>query len=270
MASTDAETSLSGLATFADEALTRVNRARVGGEAKYKGVYPTVIRLPSVPMIRGLPPIGAMLSSETPHPGPMHRRRRCAGFTLLEVVVTLAILSLLAAATLPTLKSAMDRSIVRDTADRLQALRDGIFNPDPAGNAFFQQVGAYPGRLHQLSQPIVSANAAVSPNSCGGSFNNGQVNGWTPNGPFVKYAITPGVGVGTAMGRIDDVLTRIPPNGGAGELRMTMSDAEVDLVVRLDQELNAGDGPSAGSIQWTPAVGSVTVLNYVLPIGNKC
>jgi prepilin-type N-terminal cleavage/methylation domain-containing protein len=199
----------------------------------------------------------------------MRRRRRIAAFSLLEVMVALAIVAVIAAVTMPTLKSAMDRALVAETAIRLQALRDGIFNPAATGNAFFQQVGATPGRLHQLSQAIVSSDA-TSPNSCGGTFSNGQVTKWKASGPFVKYAVEAGVGLGTPMGQIDDVLIREPPNAAAGVIKLTIAEAEIDLVERLDLELNSGDGIDAGSVQWTPTTSSVTTMSYIVPVGNKC
>lgn len=198
------------------------------------------------------------------------RRRRCKGFTMIEVVVALAILALLASITLPMVMSAIDSAKVRDAADRLTALRDGIYNPATGANAFSQKVGANPGRLHQLSQAIVSNNAAASPNSCGNSFSNTQRNNWNANGPFVKYAIVPGVGLGTALGTIGDILIREPDAAQTGVIKMTMNPADPVLVELLDDYLNSGDGSAAGSVQWTTPVNGVTVLSFVIPINNRC
>lgn len=200
----------------------------------------------------------------------MRRRRRTAAFSLLEIIVALAILAILGAVTLPTIKSGADRAYVAETATRLQALRDGIFNPATGANAFFQVVGSYPGRLSQLSTPIVAQDATNSPNSCGGDYSNGAVNKWTASGPFVKYTIEPGLGLGTPLGRIDDVLVRVPANASAGVLKLIVPEAELDLVARLDLELNSGDGNAAGSVQWVPSATSVTTMSYVIPVGAKC
>jgi prepilin-type N-terminal cleavage/methylation domain-containing protein len=200
----------------------------------------------------------------------MRRRRRTAAFSLMEIIVALAILAILGATTLPTIKSGMDRAYVAETATRLQALRDGIYNPATGANAFFQVVGSYPGRLSQLSTAIVAQDATNSPNSCGGSYPNGAVNKWIASGPFVKYTIEPGVGLGTPMGRIDDVLIREPANAAPGVLKMILPEAELDLVARLDLELNSGDGSGAGSVQWTPSATNVTTMSFEIPVGNKC
>jgi hypothetical protein len=47
-------------------------------------------------------------------------------------------------------------------------------------------------------------------------------------------------------------------------------EAELDLVARLDLELNSGDGNAAGSVQWVPSATSVTTMSYVIPVGAKC
>jgi type II secretory pathway pseudopilin PulG len=188
----------------------------------------------------------------------------------MEVVVALAIMSILAAVTMPSVIGAIDSAKVSETADRLQALRDGIYNPATGANAFSQKVGANPGRLSELSNPIQSGDAANYPNSCGNQFSNGQRNNWNNNGPFVKYAIEPGVGLGTPMGLVSDVLTRVPNSATAGVINLTMLNADVERVVMLDEMLNSGDGSAAGSVQWSTPVNSETTLTFVVPINNKC
>jgi hypothetical protein len=189
---------------------------------------------------------------------------------MIEIVVALAILSLMAAITIPSVMHSIDMARVRDAATRLTALRDGIYDPSAGALAFSQKVGANPGRLSELTTAIVSGNPAVSPNSCGGSFSNGQRNNWAANGPFVKYAIDAGVGLGTAMGTIEDDLIRVPASAATGVLQMMILETDPNLVVMLDEELNAGDGSAAGSVQWSAPANGVTQLTFVVPINNKC
>src|SRR3954468_13460489 len=114
------------------------------------------------------------------------RMKSRAAFTLVEVVVAAVILAMLAAVTIPQVMDALDKKRVRESYDILLELQSGITNTLGTGFIDIVRTGAsatntnmMPGKLSELSEPIISAQLTTYPNSCG---SNGVVN--TTSGSF--------------------------------------------------------------------------------------
>lgn len=197
----------------------------------------------------------------------MRARAGRRGFAMVEALVALAILALLAAVLIPTLKSQLDKSEVSAVAANLQAIREAVL-------AYRENVGFYPQQLVQLStKPGVGG--VTTNNSCGGATPAANVARW--RGPYIAQSITAsGIPSGEVM--IRNTLVRSPanatnPNPPEGTLRVEVADAynSANHAFVSDVE-KAFDGSSndlaTGAIRWTPDVplGTVGVLEFHISI----
>jgi prepilin-type N-terminal cleavage/methylation domain-containing protein len=196
------------------------------------------------------------------------------GFSLIEVVVALAVILILAAVALPSLTGYLDQKRIDATAVQLAAIRDALYNP--AGTGFNQLVGnTNAGRLSELDSVIISGNANYATgtdDSCGGTFSGGQRTNWIARGPFTTYNSERATGMMFPIGMAEDSLTRIPNSANPGVLRLTfltVSLADADL---LDETIDAGNGNASGIVQWTPAApaSGVVTMYYLVTINNDC
>jgi prepilin-type N-terminal cleavage/methylation domain-containing protein len=208
------------------------------------------------------------------HDGPtiLSSKRMRAGamraFTLVEVVVALFIVLVLAAVALPSLSGYLQRKRIDATVTQLTDVATAIF-------AFNTAVGnTYPGRLSELSQTLIASNnsyATGTDNSCGGTFSNGQKNGWDGSGPFVKFFIDRASGMVTPIGQAADSLTRNPNSGTAGNLIINfINNVELTDAVLLDETSDAANGSAAGYIRWGAAVNGIVTMTVWIPIGTDC
>ena len=192
-------------------------------------------------------------------------RRRA--FTLVEVIVALAVMLILAAVALPQLGGHLDQKRVEETADLLAELRDALYGP---ATSFRTVVQANASRLSHLSTPIVNGNQ----DSCGGNYTGVERGRWPNGGPFINWVIDPAAGLRTPIGQAQDLLDRDPNNGGGstGRLRITfpntvtLADAQA-LDIHVDGVLNGG----TGVVQWTPQPGTdMATLWYDVLIDGTC
>lgn len=175
-------------------------------------------------------------------------RRRDGAFSLVEVLVAIAVMVTLAAVIAPAVVRMLDRARVDRAHDSLTTLAAAIFE-------FQADVDSWPAALTQLSEPITTAQS----NSCGGSYG---VKGGAPAkawaGPYINRVVpTSGlpVGIGTALN---------PLVHGTVPLRIVVEGVtEADALV-LDTLVDGDDGPAAGTVQWTGS--GVVTLNWVMPV----
>lgn len=190
--------------------------------------------------------------------------RRSGGFSVVEMVVTLAIIAILMAALLPTISRRVSDSGITALAESLEALRASI-------QRFKAHTGEYPGELSQLKVRPVNGNRL-----CGGTMGLAASNAW--KGPYVASTMGDvGVGIPTGDWVIDDALVRIPASGAdTGRLYMQMQGMKLEDANLLN---NAVDGAAseippqsagldtAGVITWTSiSAASTTTARYGLII----
>lgn len=192
------------------------------------------------------------------------------GFTLVEVTVALMIVLILAAVTIPSLISSSDFQDIKDTRDRLVELKNAVSNASNTG--FYDKVAMYPGRLSELSQPIVASNAGYV-NSCGGQFAGAQVTSWNNAGPFIDTFI-PTTGMPVPIGVVDNVLVRNPTTATAGTLAFRILAVPTPEATELDYLIDNSDGNAAGSLRWvTPSAtagAGYADISYLMSIAAKC
>jgi prepilin-type N-terminal cleavage/methylation domain-containing protein len=205
----------------------------------------------------------------------MPRRSGQSGFSLIEVIVSLAVLLIVAAVALPTVSGAVDQARIDATAAQLEAVRNALYDPSSNGHAFFQEIDANAGRLSELSTVIIANNASYATgtdDSCGDDFGNQHVNRWVANGPFVNFRIDRNTGLPTPIGLAADSLTRIPNDDDPGVLRINfINSVDIEDAKRLDVTIDGANGSAAGAVQWlTPSADGVVTMYYFIPINGEC
>jgi len=203
----------------------------------------------------------------------LHRRRAAShdtryGFSLVELVVSLAVILILAAVALPNVTGYLDQQRIEATIAQLSEVRDALDSP----GGFRQAVGANAGQLSELTTQIWNGASGPPPfprNSCGNTFSNGQVNSWDSAGPYVNFFI-PATGLVTPIGVAEDTLQRIPRSATAGVIRIVITNVAATDAQLLDDAVDAGDGLAAGTIHWSAPAGGVVTLYYQMPIDNRC
>jgi prepilin-type N-terminal cleavage/methylation domain-containing protein len=195
-------------------------------------------------------------------------RHRSIAFTLVEVVVALAVILILAAVALPSLTGYVQQQRVDATAAQLAVVRDALYNPAIPTN-FYETIGTNAGRLSELDSGLIAGDATYATgtdDSCGGTFTNGERNKWT--GPYMVYNSDRSTGMMTPIGRAEDTLTR-----AAGNIsQLTFISASLADAQLFDATVDGGDGYNAGTVRWTPQNGTngLVTLYYRVLINGTC
>lgn len=210
-----------------------------------------------------------------------------AGFTLLEMVIAVAIIAVLGGAVVVGLSGYRERQKVNESHDILRALAATLFRYDTAlaAGANPPTAGRYPLQLYHLSNLITSTattNCALCRNSCGGTatpalnsvYSTTNVTGWTTNGPFFNRDVVLGVGFSIPIGLVRDSLVRTPATAANADNDRARLQIRIDTVLLEHAlDLNAmvdGDaGGGTGTVQWsaTPdGSGRLSSIFWTLPI----
>lgn len=135
----------------------------------------------------------------------MHKLRRLSrGFTVTEMLIVLAIIAILAAATIPTLAGRISVGEGQALAAELGALGSGIQH-------YQENVGAYPARLDYLTQ-LPGSPVDI----CGNPLSAREISAW--RGPYTTRTI-PVFGSGFYLVNLDTIdisLTRSPATQTSG------------------------------------------------------
>jgi prepilin-type N-terminal cleavage/methylation domain-containing protein len=197
----------------------------------------------------------------------MPKAGRRSAFTLVEVIVALAVILILAAVAVPQLGGYLDQKRVEETAALLAQLRDALFGP---ATSFRAEVGANASRLSHLSTPIVNGDD----DSCGSNYSNGERGNWPDGGPYINWIIDPAAGLRTPIGQAQDLLERVPVNGGGstGRLRIrfpntvTLVDAQA-----LDVYVDGVQNGTSGVVHWAQQPGTdMANVYYDVLIDGTC
>jgi prepilin-type N-terminal cleavage/methylation domain-containing protein len=188
--------------------------------------------------------------------------RRDIGFTLIEVVVAIAIMLILASVIAPNLIAFADRERAEVTAAILDDVRVGLVGT----NGYRSKMGLNAGRISQLTNRITPGNAAIDDDSCGGAYKAGDQTTWDANAPFVQFMI-PRNGLVTPIGIAEDTLNRNPNSNSAGVVIVVFKTLDLRDVLLLDNVIDAGNGAAAGLVRWQT---SPLVMAYLVTVDNKC
>lgn len=174
------------------------------------------------------------------------------GFSLIEVLVGLAIVVVLAAVVTPSLVGMLDDARVERGVTSLQNLSDAIA-------AFEEDVKEYPSDLTQLTSPVTRDD----PNSCDGTFSPGHAKQWA--GPYLNRLV-PATGIPIAVGTAENELIR-DGSGQAGVLRIAVPQTTEIDAIEINRRMDGDGDPSGGAVQWTvtDSEGMVTLF-YLTPV----
>lgn len=191
-----------------------------------------------------------------------------AGFTLVEVLVTLVLIALLVGVIVPAVINQLDRGDHTRVISDLQGIRSGA-------KMFRIDVKRYPSTLEQLTvHPDdgtddwgVWTDSSSLPS---GTINTGLKKMW--NGPYLEGAAVTSTtdSLETALGaRISPVFVTTGSLGGVDYLTIEVNGLSADEITVIDSEFDGGDGDTSGRIQRT-GVGTEAnpyILNFlVIPL----
>jgi prepilin-type N-terminal cleavage/methylation domain-containing protein len=192
----------------------------------------------------------------------MLKALRPSGFTLVEIVVAIAIMAIMASVIAPSLIAFADRKRAETAAAMLEDVRVGLVG----ANGFRAKVGKNAGKISQLTNRITAGNAAIDDDSCGNAYKAADQTPWDGNAPFVPYMISRN-GFATPIGTAEDTLNRNPNTNSAGVTVVVFKNVDLRDVLLLDDVIDAGDGIAAGLVQWQA---SPLIMGYIIPVDNKC
>jgi prepilin-type N-terminal cleavage/methylation domain-containing protein len=179
----------------------------------------------------------------------MNTTRR-PGFTLVEVLVILAILAALAAVLVPTVSNQVRKADVGQANGDLTNLRTGV-------EAFLVNVHRYPGTVEQLAYPITAADGDIN----GSTYPSGLVSRW--EGPYIDRTLSEGGTLETGFGALIQDTLLVTTESGVNYLTVRLFGLGEPEALDLDDEIDGGDGNAAGRMRWfgtSPAVDSVHFL----------
>jgi prepilin-type N-terminal cleavage/methylation domain-containing protein len=166
----------------------------------------------------------------------MKKSRERKGFTLPEVLVTLAIVATLAAVLLPALNSQLSKGDAGRAASDLVSLQTAI-------GAFASDVRRYPDSLAQLTTAITTSNTDIND----AAYTSGHVAKW--KGPYLSKSLVsntlPTAFGGTITGDFESLAI-----GGTNFLTVTVAPIaqadfdKVDLII--DETVSA----VSGQLRW--------------------
>lgn len=168
------------------------------------------------------------------------RNQRKNGFTLPEVLVTVAIVAVLAAVVVPTVTSQIGKGDDANFQSSVSNVRTGI-------TAFVSDTRRFPRRLSHLYNPITGLNDLT-----GNAYGNTATR-W--KGPYASGSMLSGDSVALSLAFLQDSL--IDSNLVAGTSGYVVASllgvTSAAAVARLDTLIDGGTGADAGILQW-PAV----------------
>ncbi len=169
--------------------------------------------------------------------GDMRARR---GFTLIEMLVILAIMAALAAVLLPTLTNQIQKSEVGRVTGDLTNLRTAM-------EAFLVDVHRYPGHVHDLGTPITTTDTDADT----AAYPPGLVARW--DGPYLDRVVAAGDSLETGFGgQIQDGFAKVeyPAASGVFYLSVIVTEVSQSDFDRVDAGMDGGDGATDGRLRW--------------------
>lgn len=175
------------------------------------------------------------------------------GFTLVEVLVALAIMVILAATITPNIMGALDRARIERAATTLNAIVEAqaSLEADTNHSAKF---------ISQLGEAVASND----PDICDKNF-TGQASNWA--GPYITR-IAPGTGLPVGIGIAQNQFLFTNQSGNQDLATIIVDDVTIEDARSLDLEVDGIEDGVTGSVRYGAAVNGFVTLNYVFPIPN--
>lgn len=181
-----------------------------------------------------------------------------AGFTLAEMLVAMALLSVLASVVLPAIMGQIGKGEQRRMVSDLRAIHT-------ASTAYFADVGRWPSSLEHLARRIVSSDSDVF----GTGYPSGALTRW--KGPYLDRGDVTG-GIPTAFGGIIAVPLAEGTLNSTSHLRLAVGGIPLDVAQRISEEIEGdpvvgtdGTGDVNGAVRWKDA-GADSLIYLMRPI----
>ncbi len=175
------------------------------------------------------------------------------GFTLAEVLVTIAIIAIMAAVLLPALNNQLTKGDTSRISSDLVNLQSGV-------QAFFSDIRQYPNTTAELTSALNASSTDIN----GTSFQSSALTAW--KGPYVARDILTSTG-GRATFGTSFTKTAV---SSTNFLTFSISPISSDQFANIEGALDEGTAPStsttAGQIRYSVS-GSVGTLSFLaMPI----
>ncbi|HEY6220333.1 MAG TPA: prepilin-type N-terminal cleavage/methylation domain-containing protein [Gemmatimonadaceae bacterium] len=183
-------------------------------------------------------------------------RRRGRGFTLAEVLVTVALLAVLAGVTIPAIMSRLTNSKGQALARELSNLGAGL-------RSFNSDLGTYPRYLNMLYSITDSVKTYCSTDIplVVKNLTDGQQDRW--RGPYVSRVITGdyAIDAGTVLNKVKRDATDNPIT-----LQVTVTGVSSDIATAAEETIDGPGGNfSSGFFRWDGADAS-----YRIAVPSSC
>ena len=180
------------------------------------------------------------------------RQRRRGGFTLPEVLVTIAIVATLAAVLLPALNSQLTKGEASRASNDLLAVQTAI-------NTFVSDVRRYPKSLAQLTSPITGQTDIKNV-----AYPSPLVARW--RGPYLAKELTASSTLITGFGaEIQASFSQSPTYNGVKYVQVDMLPVPEEDFTNLDQIIDDVANSSSGQLRYSAASSGVASF-YAVPI----
>ena len=187
------------------------------------------------------------------------RRSKSRGFTLPEVLVTLAIVSVLAAIVVPTVTNQISKGDDTSLVTNVAVIRTAV-------TALVSDSRKWPSRLQNLVTMPLSTDLDLF----GGAFGATAVSRW--RGPYLSTGMLPlnnatktdsiDVALAFEVDSLADTLF-VAPNKGMIGLKLG-GVANAAAALHIDSLLDNGDGQNAGNLRWLGVAPAVTGNRVVM------
>jgi prepilin-type N-terminal cleavage/methylation domain-containing protein len=169
--------------------------------------------------------------------------RKRAGFTLPEVLVTVAIVAVLASVVVPAVTQQLGKGDAPAFTSTVNGLRTAI-------TSFVSDVRKFPGELSQLSVDIATSDEDLAATADGGvAYTSNVVDRW--RGPYESSATSTGI-ISFSYGWVsgDDLVDSL----NHIVITLTKTGAVIADATELDVAVDNGNGKDAGIIRWAEGV----------------
>jgi prepilin-type N-terminal cleavage/methylation domain-containing protein len=171
------------------------------------------------------------------------KRSRRAAFTLAEVLVTVAIVAILAAVVVPAVTNQISKGDEANIASTASSVRTGI-------TAFVSDTRKFPGRVSDLFNAIIGTNKDITV----ADYGTPVANKW--KGPYMSGSLAAADSMPVGLGFLRNTLK---DSGFAaltsGYVIATISGVYTDAAaLRIDSLIDNANGRTAGTVQWRPIV----------------